>query len=110
MAAGGAPGQRGWQPTSKREEGKRMCGIAGLFAKTKDAETALGRRLAGMLAQLSERGPDSAGIAVYRDGVAPGAFKATLYHPDERFDWAPLQAALQRRFVEVSEPARRGTN
>ena len=87
-----------------------MCGIAGLFCKTTDAEATLGRRLAGMLAQLSDRGPDSAGIAVYRDGAAPGTFKATLYHPGEDFDWAPLQAALEHRFGEVSAPVRRGTH
>jgi glutamate synthase domain-containing protein 1 len=87
-----------------------MCGIAGLFSKTTDAEAALGRRLSGMLAQLSERGPDSAGIAVYRDGAAAGAFKATLHHPDEGFDWAQLHAALARDFGDVSEPVRRGTH
>ena len=37
--------------------------------------------LVAMLAQMSDRGPDSAGVAVYRDPVAAGLTKLTLYSP-----------------------------
>ena len=47
-----------------------MCGIVGLFAKSPEIEERLGEHLAAMLAQMSDRGPDSAGVAVYRDPVA----------------------------------------
>jgi asparagine synthetase B (glutamine-hydrolysing) len=47
-----------------------MCGIAGLFLKDRALEPDLGRLLAGMLKPLSDRGPDSAGFAVYGDEVA----------------------------------------
>ena len=40
-----------------------MCGIVGLFAKTGSVEERLGRDVAAMLVQLSDRGPDSAGMA-----------------------------------------------
>ena len=45
-----------------------MCGIVGLFLKNKSLEPRLGSMLAGMLAVMSDRGPDSAGFAVYGAG------------------------------------------
>lgn len=58
-----------------------MCGIAGLFLKDRALEGDLGALLAGMLAPLSDRGPDSTGFAVYGEGVA-GTLKLTLRGPD----------------------------
>ncbi len=57
-----------------------MCGIVGLFAKTPAVEAALGAHLATMLAAMAERGPDSAGFAVYGAGEA-GRMKFTLRPP-----------------------------
>ncbi len=45
-----------------------MCGIVGLFLKDKALEPRLGALLAGMLEVMSDRGPDSAGFAVYGGG------------------------------------------
>jgi methylamine---glutamate N-methyltransferase subunit A len=45
-----------------------MCGIAGLFLKTNALEPQLGTMLDEMLTALSDRGPDSAGFAVYGQG------------------------------------------
>ncbi len=45
-----------------------MCGIVGLFIKDPKLEPELGRLAAGMLATMSDRGPDSAGFAVYSEG------------------------------------------
>ncbi|TKB30023.1 MAG: glutamine amidotransferase, partial [Mesorhizobium sp.] len=42
-----------------------MCGIVGLFLKDKSLEPQLGAMLSEMLISLSDRGPDSAGIAIY---------------------------------------------
>ena len=42
-----------------------MCGIVGLFLKNPRLENSLGRLLAPMLVDITERGPDSAGFAVY---------------------------------------------
>lgn len=57
-----------------------MCGIAGLFLKDKTLEPELGRLLAAMMERLSDRGPDSAGFAVYGAGD-PGQVKITLRLP-----------------------------
>jgi len=47
-----------------------MCGIVGLFAKTPAMEAQLGKLLAEMLEVMTDRGPDSAGFAVYGSGDA----------------------------------------
>ena len=47
-----------------------MCGIVGLFLKDKSLEPQLGALLANMLEVMSDRGPDSAGFAIYGAGDA----------------------------------------
>jgi glutamate synthase domain-containing protein 1 len=42
-----------------------MCGIVGLFIKDASLEPKLGQLTSTMLATMCERGPDSAGFAVY---------------------------------------------
>ena len=42
-----------------------MCGIVGLYLKTKKYEKSLGTFLSGMLDSMENRGPDSAGFAIY---------------------------------------------
>jgi glutamate synthase domain-containing protein 1 len=54
-----------------------MCGIVGLFIKDPSLEPELGRLTAAMLATLSDRGPDSAGFAIYGAGKT-GETKLTL--------------------------------
>lgn len=81
-----------------------MCGIVGLFAKSPEVEERLGEHLAAMLAQMSDRGPDSAGVAVYRDPVPAGSSKLTLYSPDPLEDWQALAAALDGVFGVAGAP------
>jgi glutamate synthase domain-containing protein 1 len=69
-----------------------MCGIAGLFLKDRALAPELGALLAGMLHPLCDRGPDSAGFAVYGEAVA-GHVKLTLRAP-AGFDFARLIARL----------------
>lgn len=57
-----------------------MCGIVGLFLKSTALEPRLGALLAGMLTVMTERGPDSAGFAVY--GQAAIGMKLTLRGAD----------------------------
>jgi len=80
-----------------------MCGIVGLFAKSQEVEAQLGRNLAAMLSQLSDRGPDSAGIAVYRD-PALSSSKLTLYSADPLQDWSSLCRELGQEFGGAPEP------
>jgi glutamate synthase domain-containing protein 1 len=65
-----------------------MCGIVGVFAKAPEVEAHLGEHLSAMLVQLGDRGPDSAGVAVYRDAAPAGSSKLVLFSadPDERWE------------------------
>lgn len=46
-----------------------MCGIVGLHLRTPELYPRLGELLTGMLCEMSNRGSDSAGVAVYGDPV-----------------------------------------
>jgi glutamate synthase domain-containing protein 1 len=80
-----------------------MCGIVGLFAKTTEIEDSLGEHLAAMLTQMSDRGPDSAGVAVYRDPAPPGSSKLTLFSADPLQDWDALAGDLGNAFGGTPE-------
>jgi methylamine---glutamate N-methyltransferase subunit A len=67
-----------------------MCGIVGLFCKSPELEPRLGEYLSAMLVQMNDRGPDSAGVALYREPAPAGSTKLTLYSTDEGFDWSRL--------------------
>jgi methylamine---glutamate N-methyltransferase subunit A len=58
-----------------------VCGIAGVFLKNRKLEPQLGAMLAVMLGVLSDRGPDSAGFAVY-GSKASNCVKLTLRGAD----------------------------
>jgi glutamate synthase domain-containing protein 1 len=75
-----------------------MCGIAGLFSKSTDLEERLGAHLSAMLSQLADRGPDSAGVAIYRDPAPAGACKVSLFSADEEEPWGRLSAELAADF------------
>jgi methylamine---glutamate N-methyltransferase subunit A len=83
-----------------------MCGIVGLFFKRGAPTPTLGPLLVGMLAQMTERGPDSTGFALYGDAAPEGAFKATLHAPNVEYDWAAFEAELNAAFP-LPSPARR---
>jgi glutamate synthase domain-containing protein 1 len=87
-----------------------MCGIVGLFAKSPDLEALLGRHLAAMLTQLGDRGPDSSGVAVYRDPVPSGSCKLTLFSADPNENWPGLCDRLQATFGGSSAPATRASH
>ena len=78
-----------------------MCGIVGLFIKNPSLEDQLGALVAPMLVQMSERGPDSAGIAVYRDAAADDGCKLTVLAPSDDYDWMSLEESLNDSFSSV---------
>jgi glutamate synthase domain-containing protein 1 len=67
-----------------------MCGIVGLFIKDKALEPRLGELTAGMLATMCERGPDSAGFAVYGKSKS-GKGKITLQSPEPDADFPRVE-------------------
>lgn len=75
-----------------------MCGIVGLFIKNPTLESQLGELIAPMLSEMTERGPDSAGIAVYRDPNDKGC-KITVLAENLDFDWSDLEESLKASFA-----------
>ncbi|MCP5085393.1 MAG: glutamine amidotransferase family protein [Rhodobacteraceae bacterium] len=79
-----------------------MCGIVGLFLKDKSLEPRLGAMLTEMLVTMSDRGPDSAGIAVYGTDADDQA-KLTVQSDNAAEDFARLDTDLAAAIdVEVS--------
>jgi glutamate synthase domain-containing protein 1 len=87
-----------------------MCGIAGLYLKTDALRPQLGAHLAAMLHQLSDRGPDSAGVAFYRDSAPDGWCKISVHSAAEETDWADLADALALQFGDASLSGTRATH
>ena len=71
-----------------------MCGIVGLFLKDKSLEPKLGAMLADMLVTMTDRGPDSAGIAIYGD-AGDGLTKITVQSAEPGKDFADLDKDLK---------------
>lgn len=79
-----------------------MCGIVGLFLKNPALQPKLGSHLSTMLIEMTERGPDSAGIAVYHKPVGGKGCKLTLFHADAAYPWREVGGHLgQALKVEV---------
>ncbi|NKK97732.1 glutamine amidotransferase [Rhizobium leguminosarum bv. viciae] len=70
-----------------------MCGIVGLFLKDKSLEPELGALLSSMLVTMTDRGPDSAGIAIYGDASGNNA-KITIQSANPKKDFAGLESEL----------------
>jgi glutamate synthase domain-containing protein 1 len=70
-----------------------MCGIVGLFLKKEDMRPQLGTLLTDMLITMTDRGPDSAGIAIYGQEIE-GRVKITVQSDNPEVDFAGLDTAI----------------
>ncbi|QCL96331.1 class II glutamine amidotransferase [Agrobacterium tumefaciens] len=77
-----------------------MCGIVGLFLKDKSLEPQLGQLLSDMLVTMTDRGPDSAGIAIY-GSAANGRAKVTIQSADPAADFSGLAETLKESGVDA---------
>lgn len=73
-----------------------MCGIVGLYLKNKDLQSQLGAMFAPMLIEMTDRGPDSAGFAIYRNPVKENQTKFTLASDDAAMDWKALDGDMEK--------------
>jgi amidophosphoribosyltransferase len=87
-----------------------MCGIVGLLVKKPALRAQLGALMVPMLTGMTERGPDSAGLAVYTAPVAAEQHKISLYSGERAVDWSALLAELAREFRETHEIAPHGNH
>jgi len=67
-----------------------MCGIVGLLVKNPALRDQLGALMVPMLVGMTERGPSSAGLAVYTAPVAEPRHKLSLYSGESAVDWSEL--------------------
>ena len=73
-----------------------MCGIIGLFAKQKPIKNKLGNLLGDMLITMSDRGPDSAGVAIYSEKKS-SLIKATIQSEISEIDFPDLETFLKMK-------------
>lgn len=77
-----------------------MCGIVGLLLKRPSLRPELGELMLPMLIGMTERGPDSAGLAVYGEATKEGRRKFSIYAGATRVDWQAVAADARARFGE----------
>ncbi len=73
-----------------------MCGIVGLYVKNPKLKSKLGKLFKPMIIEMTNRGPDSAGVAIYRNPVKKNETKFSLAHNDPAFDWKKIDVGLER--------------
>lgn len=86
-----------------------MCGIVGLFLKDLSLKPELGRHLAAMLEIMCDRGPDSAGFAVYTD-ERHETIKLTIRSAGNAASPSQLANRLSRELGEMATPEDHGTH
>jgi glutamate synthase domain-containing protein 1 len=67
-----------------------MCGIVGLLIKNPTMRDSIGELMMPMLLGMTERGPDSAGMAMFTAPVAADTRKFSLYSGATDFNWTKL--------------------
>ncbi len=84
-----------------------MCGIVGLYLKNPALRPHLGRLFAPMMGEMTERGPDSAGFAVYREKGGRDEAKVTVCSMTPGYDWSCLarEAGEDLGVEALAEPA-----
>ena len=82
-----------------------MCGVIGLLLKDPALEPELGSLVTPMIEALSDRGPDSLGIALYSrtEGSGDDGWRVSLAS-DRSVDWSAVCDAVVGRFGAVARP------
>ena len=75
-----------------------MCGIVGLLLKKPELRERLGELAMPMLIAMTERGPDSAGLAVFTEELSGMQRKYSFCAPDWEYDWAGFESSFIAKF------------
>jgi glutamate synthase domain-containing protein 1 len=76
-----------------------MCGIVGLLIKKWELRESLGELMVPMLIGMSERGSDSAGLAIFTEKLTEPQRKYSLYASGGKgFNWPEIVQAFQAYF------------
>ncbi|MCA9092734.1 MAG: hypothetical protein KDA68_04570 [Planctomycetaceae bacterium] len=74
-----------------------MCGIVGFLTRNPDLQVSLGKSVVPMLDCMGDRGPDSAGLAVFGSPCASSDRRVSLYS-DSPAIWKPFSERLNEKF------------
>ncbi len=77
-----------------------MCGIVGLLVKKPELRESLGAWMVPMLIGMGERGPDSAGLAVFTGSTSADQRKYSLYSGGDAFNWQECLTEFQQTWNE----------
>lgn len=70
-----------------------MCGIVGFMVKNRALSASLGEYVVPMLNCMGDRGPDSAGLALFSSALPEVLRRFSLYAPDREYPWSHLASA-----------------
>lgn len=87
-----------------------MCGIVGLLVKNPELRDRLGALMVPMLVGMTDRGPDSAGLAVYTTPVSERHHKLSLYSGETAVDWPELLKSIAADFAHAHEISTHGNH
>lgn len=91
-----------------------MCGIVGLLVKKPALRERLGELMMPMLIAMTERGPDSAGMAVFTAPLADGRRKLSLYSGagarGSAFDWEGFEQRIRVDFDALAALSFKGNH
>jgi len=87
-----------------------MCGIVGLLVKNQEMRANIGELMMPMLIGMTERGPDSAGMAVFTAPVAANELKYSLYAPSMAFNWKLLAEEFGSHFSKQPKVSTKGNH
>ena len=73
-----------------------MCGIIGFLVKNDRLRGRLGELVTPMLDSMGTRGPDSAGLAVFREPLDTGRRRFGLFSRQSQFDWEKFHDDFQQ--------------
>tara|TARA_B100000965_G_C19517794_1_gene724998 strand:+ start:15 stop:905 length:891 start_codon:yes stop_codon:yes gene_type:complete len=84
-----------------------MCGIVGLYLKNKKLHSKLGFFLSGMIDNMSSRGPDSAGFAIYNNLKSKNIYKYSLSFKNlssiKSFEKETIKYFKDLKFTNISD-------
>lgn len=80
-----------------------MCGIVGLLVKNQKLRANIGELMLPMLIGMTERGPDSAGLAIFGAPVAADSRKFSLYSGEEDFNWVKLGHEFEKHLSTTAK-------
>jgi glutamate synthase domain-containing protein 1 len=91
-----------------------MCGIVGLLLKNSALRGQLGELMVPMLIGMTERGPDSAGLAVFTETLPQSRRKISVYSgltaQTDAYDWAALVEALNAAMPIQAQASSQGNH